>query len=181
MECHILQDGLEFFQPGSDILLGTFRRTSQTGVADHPFGRNVDFFPRTLFTEQFEMKTLVSVFLGCIDIVGHTSRTFLEIVRQNRIDMQTGLFLFQMPFRIIDDTDVMLAVHMVQVAAYRLHFAPDTVGCTVFHFSPYRNTAFSHYLLYLVYKKCYTGFTGLTFFLKLSFQGLKFSRTTVAE
>ena len=48
----------------------------------------MNLLPTALIVEQLHMEALETVLLGSIDIVGHTARTLLEIVRKHGIDIQ---------------------------------------------------------------------------------------------
>ena len=63
------------------------------------------------------METLIAVLLRGIDIVDHRTRTLLEAVRQQGIDVQTVLLLLLQAVCLVDDTQIVLAVHMLEVAA----------------------------------------------------------------
>ena len=71
--------------------------------------------PTALVVEQFHMEALIAVLLGSIDIVGHTARTLLEIVRQDGLDIQAQFLLLLKVYCIIDDTDIVLAIYVVEV------------------------------------------------------------------
>ena len=73
------------------------------------------------------MKALVAVFLGRIDIVDHRAWTLLEEVGENCVYMQTDSLLVLQSFGLIDDTDIVLAVHMLEVAFLCLHLSPYTI------------------------------------------------------
>ena len=127
MVCHIFKHRLEFLQPCFHVILSSFRRTTKAIIAYHAFRRNMNFFPFALHVEQFHMKALVAVFLGRIDIVDHRAWTLLEEVGENCVYMQTDSLLVLQSFGLIDDTDIVLAVHMLEVAFLCLHLSPYTI------------------------------------------------------
>ena len=61
----------------------------------------MNLFPTALVVEHLHVETLITVLLGCIDIVGHTAWTLLEIVRKHGMEKSeyavTSLKLNEMP------------------------------------------------------------------------------------
>ena len=91
----------------------------------------MNLFPTALVVEQLHVETLITVLLGCIDIVGHTAWTLLEIVRKHGIDIQAQFLLLLQVLRVIDDADIVFAIHMVEVTSLGTHLAPYAIGHTV--------------------------------------------------
>ena len=96
----------------------------------------MNLLPTALVVEQLHMEALITVLLGSIDIVGHTARTLLEIVRQNGIDIQALFLLLLQILRVIDDADIVFAIYMVEVTPLRTHLAPDAIGHTIAQLYP---------------------------------------------
>ena len=91
----------------------------------------MNLLPTSLVVEQLHVETLITVLLGCIDIVGHTARTLLEIVRKHGIDIQAQFLLLLQVLRVIDDADIVFAIYMVEVTSLGTHLAPDAIGHSV--------------------------------------------------
>lgn len=109
-------------------------------------------FPIALHIEQLHMKTLIAVFLWCVDIVYYRARALLEVVGQYGIDMQTDFLLFLQIVRFVNDADIMFAVDMMEVATFSLHLAPDAVRLAHTQFDTCFNAVADQYLLSLGYK-----------------------------
>lgn len=109
-------------------------------------------FPIALHIEQLHMKTLIAVFLWCVDIVYYRARALLEVVGQYGVDMQTCFLLLLQIVRFVNDADIMFAVDMMEVATFCLHLAPDAVRLAHTQFDTCFNAVAVQYLLSLGYK-----------------------------
>ncbi len=96
------------------------------------------FLPGTSVCKKSNVEALVAVLLRCVDEVHHTSRTLLEIVGQGRIYLQGHSLLLTelitLAVHIINESDNMLYVDVIEVRAISLHLAPDTVRSAVADF-----------------------------------------------
>lgn len=109
-------------------------------------------FPIALHIEQLHMKTLIAVFLWCVDIVYYRARALFEVVGQYGVDMQTCFLLLLQIVRFVNDADIMFAVDMMEVATFCLHLAPDAVRLAHTQFDTCFNAVAVQYLLSLGYK-----------------------------
>ena len=127
----IFQYRAELVDPTASVAFRTVSHTAHPRIARHTGRRDVQLFPRTLFAQQLDVETLVTIFFRGVDVVDDTARFFFEHISQDGVDPEAGCL-----FRFVglvgeNDADDVAEVNVFEVTALLAHASPDTVGLSV--------------------------------------------------
>ena len=127
------------FLSGTSLLLNVVEDKSKTASFNHMLRGDVDFLPTAMIAEQTDMQTLISVFLGIVDIIDHGSRTLLEVVGKYAVYFQTYGLLIACRLvghangtrdiaGVVNEAYDVTEVDMLEIPAMALHRLIDAVG-----------------------------------------------------
>ena len=95
----------------------------------------MNLLPNALFVEQSDVKTLVSVLLGRVDVVHNALRLLLKYIGQNRVDVKADLLLLFWLVGRVNQTDYVAVFQVLEVSSCRLNLSPEAVRLTVAYLS----------------------------------------------
>ena len=87
----ILKHAAEALDPVADVV-AQFGHTADLRGGHHVVAADLHVFPNALLREQHHAQTLIGVFLGLIDEVHERAGLLLEVVREDVVYAQTGIY-----------------------------------------------------------------------------------------